>query len=181
MACSTTLSGIARDCSSSMGGIRKVALFDYSAKGNVFGTLDNEGAILAANSYTYFKPYSFKKNTGSMTSTLTVDGTNGTNYWTTEVALTFNRQELAKRLEIQALATGEVGALVQDSNGTWYTLGADEPVVVTASTANSGTAKSDGNNYQITLTDESVELPYIVNDKNETNITELSYINALFN
>lgn len=179
MACSTTLSGIARDCSSSKGGIRKVALFPYSYYGRIVTENGADGVALDVNAYAYMVPFNFRKNTSSLTSTLTVDAANGTNFWTSDLAMTFTRQELAKRVAVQSVVTAETGALVQDSNGEWYVLGSDAPVTCTAGTANSGTNATDGNNYQITLQDESNELPFIVADT-ETNKQALSYINGLF-
>lgn len=174
MACNITLSGITTDCTSSKGGIKKVALFPYSYLNSVVTFDDGVGtAYIEANAYTYCKPYSFKKNTGSMTSTATIDAANGTNYWTTELALQFAKMEASKRIEIQSLATGEVGALVNDSNGNWWVLGADEPVCATASTAQTGQSKSDGNFYNITLTDESNALPYPASGSGLAKIEEL--------
>lgn len=162
MACNNiTLSGIVNDCSSSMGGIKRVAMFPYSyLSACITETAPDGTAYLSSTAYTYCKPYTFRKNTGSMTSTATIDAANGTNYWSTELSLQFSKMEASKRIEIQSLVSGEVGVLVNDSNNKWWLLGKDEPVTVSAGTGQTGQSKSDGNFYNITLTDESVELPY---------------------
>ena len=52
--------------------------------------------------------------------------------------------------------------IVKDNNGVYWFLGYDEPVNATAGGGQTGQAKTDANQYTITLTDESHELPYEV-------------------
>ena len=181
MACSANLAGIKASCDSSMGGIKKVwmasvdditPVLDASAE-TITGLTITVGDDHTKTVADVFKGYNFKKNTASMTSTLNVDVANGTNYVSTELALTFLRQDTDKRIEMAALAVADCYVIALDSNGKYWYLGYDEPVYATAGSANSGTAKSDGNNYQITLTDESNSFPY--------EITSSEIIDALKN
>ncbi len=55
--------------------------------------------------------------------------------------------------------------IVKDANGKLWYLGYNEPVTATAGTGQTGTAATDGNNYQITLTDQSDTYPYEVDEK----------------
>lgn len=157
MACSKTLAGLPVSCDGSMGGVSKVWI---APKDDTATVTSASGKITAISNKADYKGYFFKKNTASMTSTATIDATNGTNFFTTELALVFNRLDADKRLEIQALVLSDVTVVVKDANGNFWYLGLDEPVNVSAAVAQTGTAKADGNNYQITLTDESMELPY---------------------
>lgn len=159
MACaSTTLNGIGRDCQgTSKGGVRNVYIAPVDGTENV--TITTEKVTDLSNK-AKFKKYYFKKGAASMTSTLNVDVQNGVNYVSTELNLTFTKMNTTKRIEISALSLADVMIVVEDSNGHFWLLGNNEPVTVTAATSQTGQAKTDGNFYQITFTDESDTFPY---------------------
>ena len=160
MACSITLKGIQKDCKHNIGGVRKIWIAAYT-KGTT--TVDSD-KITAITNVADFKGYDFTKNTASMTSTLNKDLTNGTSYVNTEVIVQFNRMETEKRIEVEALSIGDLQIIVLDNNGIYWFLGNDAPVEASAGTAQTGTAKSDGNFYNLTFTDESFEYPYEILD-----------------
>lgn len=158
--CNQTLAGITLDCSTSLGGIKTVYIANY---GDVEQPTVGEGGMITGitmSGGTKFKPYQFRKQTGSMTSTLTVDETAGVNYVSTELSLVFTKMETAKRVEMSALAVGQLAVIVEDSNGKYWYLGYDDYVSASAGGGNTGTAKGDGNNYTLTLKDESDTYPY---------------------
>ena len=70
------------------------------------------------------------------------------------------KMETSKRVAMVALVQSEAMAVVLDSNGKYWFLGYDNPLVVSAGTGETGTAKSDPNHYTVTLQDASVEYPY---------------------
>ena len=154
--CNQTLNGITLDCSHSLGGIKTVYIANYNDVTDIkynasTGTTSGEtytgdtitGITMASG--TYFQPYQFRKQTGSLTSTLTVDETAGVNYVSTELSLVFTKMETAKRLELSALSIGQLAVIVEDSNGTYWYLGKDDYVSATAGGAQTGVAKGDGN------------------------------------
>lgn len=158
MACNQTLSGLVKDCSPSMGGITEVLLAnreDISAVTAVSGKISEITMASSAK----FKRYTFARNTGSMTSTYTIDQASGVKYVTTDLLLQFNRMETAKRVEISALAVNDLVAIVKDANGIYWYLGYDEPVNASAGDGQTGTARGDANRYTITLQDNSKEMP----------------------
>lgn len=158
MACdSKVLRGIAIDCEQSMGGIKKVWLANYDATATVTVSTDKISAISNTADY---KVYNFKKNTATMTKTLNVDPANGINFVQTELVMQFTKMDTTKRVEIEALSLNGVSAIVLDSNGVYWYLGKDEAIYATAGSGQTGQAKTDGNFYSITLTDESVTWPY---------------------
>lgn len=167
MACFSLNGGIATDCENSMGGIKKVFLMDATVAATLSDAATTPQTITALEGTTASNTFefNFRKNTGSMTSTLTVDAANGVNFVSTALVLQFTRMEAAKRASIAALVKSEVKAVVVDSNGTAWLLGFDEPVSVTEGTGQTGQAKTDGNFYSLTLTDESKEFPYVVDSK----------------
>lgn len=141
-------------CIANLGGIKTVWLAEWK-EGVAAGA--TEGAISAIEGVTWTK-YPMRKNVASMTSTLN-NSTDGASYVTTELSLVFSRMDADKRASIQALALGEVMALVEDNNGFKWFLGADAPLTATAGAGETGTAMGDANRYTITLTDESKEYP----------------------
>lgn len=156
--CNQTLAGIQLDCATSLGGIKRVYIANY---GDVKALEESSDMItgITMNETAKFKPYNFRKQTGSMTSTLTVDETAGINYVSTEVSLVFTKMETAKRIELAALAIGQLAVIVEDSNGKFWYLGEDDYVSASAGGANTGTAKGDQNAYTLTLKDESDSFP----------------------
>ena len=163
MACSQVLNGIAADCQTNVGGVREVYIANYSDVTAI--EIDDSSnmikTITMADS-AKFKKYAFKKNTSSMTSTLNVDPANGVNFVQTDLALVFAKQETVKRMEIAKLSLGELRVIVLDANGKYWFLGQEEFVSATAGTAETGTNRTDGNRYSITLTDYSSSYPYEV-------------------
>lgn len=161
MACTQVLGGIPMDCQTSIGGIKEVYIANYdnivgvTVTDDIITEIEQDGAVV-------FKKYQFRKQTGSMTSTLNVDETTGVNYVSTELNLVFTKMETSKRIEVAALSIGQLAVIVKDSNNKYWYLGYNDYVSATAGSANSGTSKGDSNNYSITLKDESDSYPYEV-------------------
>lgn len=161
MACNSIKTFEYNPCIANLGGIKNVWLAEY-VEGVVTGEVGEDGLVSELKTTTWTK-YKMRKNVASMTSTLN-NSTDGASYVTTELALVFSRMDAAKRASIQALALGEVMAIVEDSNGELWLLGADAPLVATAGAGETGTAMADANRYTITLTDESKQFPYRLAD-----------------
>ena len=163
MACSQLLNGIAADCQTNVGGVREIYIANYSDVSAVeVDEVSNMIKTITMADSAKFKKYAFKKNTSSMTSTLNVDPTAGVNFVQTDLTVVFAKQETVKRMEIAKLSLGELRVIVLDANGKYWFLGQEEFVSATAGTAETGTNRSDGNKYTITLTDYSASYPYEV-------------------
>lgn len=158
MACSQTLNGISRDCANSMGGILEVLLAN---KVDISAITVTSGKVTAItmNSTAKFHKYQFAPETASMSSNFQVNAQNGTKYVQTDLLMVFNRMETAKRVEVMAMAQGELVAIVKDANGLYWFLGYDEPLALSAGDGLTGTARADRNGYSATLQDNSLELP----------------------
>jgi hypothetical protein len=173
MACNSIKVFEYNPCVANLGGIKTVWLAEYK-EGLIVrdgeGANVTDGEITALEGVTWTK-YPMRKNVASMTSTLN-NSTDGATYVTTELALVFSRMDADKRASIQALALGEVMALVEDNNGFRWFLGADAPLTATAGGGESGTAMSDANRYTITLTDESKEYPLPVSGSYKPTVSE---------
>lgn len=168
---SIALAGIAKDCSSSMGGIRVAYLARYEDVTSVTETEGKISAITLAASAKWYK-YQFRRNTGSLTSTYTAGSTEGDYYIQTDLAMVFHRMDTAKRIEAQALIQGEVVAVVEDANGKVWFVGKDTYLSVSAGTGETGTASGDQNAYTITLSTQSQEYPFELTDEAYTAVKE---------
>lgn len=158
MACTQTLSGLVKDCSPSMGGIVEVLLANAAEVTGVTVTSGKVTAITRKGEADFYK-YEFPRNTGSLSSNYTIDETTGARFVVSDLVLVFNRMDTAKRMEITALAQGELVAIVKDANGAYWYLGKDAPLTASAGDGLTGTARADRNGYSITLQDNSLELP----------------------
>lgn len=163
MSCNQILNGLARDCQPSMGGIVEAHAINKEYVAKIEETEGKISAITLEDSQK-FKSFYFNRNTGSMTSTYTLDPSTGVRYVTTDLVLQFNRMETAKRIEMTALAQNELVLIVKDANGKYWLLGKDEPVMATAGEGMTGTARGDRNGYGITLQDTSLEMPFEVDE-----------------
>ena len=117
MACSlNTLAGIAGSCESNQGGIIEVYINHFDQIDEVTVTSDKISAITLKSSGEKFHKYNFKRNTGSLTSTYTIDPVNGVNFVTSDLTLVFAKQDTVKRIEISALALDDLVVSVKDAN-----------------------------------------------------------------
>lgn len=164
MSCSITLAGLAKDCTPSLGGIVDVLLADRSKVNQPTVTDGKISSItpVTASAKPFYR-YSFRSGTCSLTSEGQIDAANGVNYVKSTLAMIFGKMETVKRSEVSALAQGGTCALVKDANGKWWYLGFDDEMLPAAYAGQTGTAKSDANNYTLSLEDNSQELPYEVN------------------
>ena len=161
MSCSQTLAGLAKDCTASMGGIKRVLLANQSDV-TAIAITTNVISTITMDTGKKFKEYNFRAGTGSMSSNWQVNVENGVSYVQTDLVMIFNRLQTAARVEVMAMAQADLYAIVEDMNGAYWFLGYDEPIYLSAGDALSGTARTDRSGYSVTLTDNSHALPYEV-------------------
>lgn len=165
MACNPqSFNGLKANCDANRGGVTVVYIANRSdVTGIELSTPKNDTiSSITMRDTTKFKAYHFKKGAASFTSTFTLDNANGVNFVTTVLSIDFAKMESSKRIEMQALALGEMAVIVLDANGTYWYLGYNEPVYASAGTGETGANRTDVNKYSIELTDESESLPYEV-------------------
>lgn len=166
---SQILTNIGLGCKDNMGGIKVVYIAEYDVAQPVYYLADSDDDITTAvydadKTASTWKKFEFRKGTSSMTSTVNVDDAAGTTFVQTDVALQFSKLDTTKRLAISALMFQNVAVIVKDQNDMYWGLGIDNPVTLTAGTANTGTAYGDVNGYNITLTDMSKYLPLTISE-----------------
>ena len=159
MACSKTLAGIGFECKDAVGGIVEAYIADINDVATITTVAEAVTAITMADAKKYHT-YKFRKQTGSVNSTINTDVNAGTTWYQTDVVLQFTKMETSKRVEISALATGQVSIIVKDSMGKYWLVGTKEsPAELTAGSTATGTALGDLNGYNITLSEMGAELP----------------------
>ena len=119
--------------------------------------VDIKNAALATGADKWVE-FSFRKNTCSAGSEMTLND-NGTYYWTNTLNMLFSKQDSAKRLAIQALASGDCSAIYQDGNGNYWMIGLDDPVNLSSASATTGTAVGDNNQYELAMSEEAAVMP----------------------
>lgn len=161
MACLATLTGIARDCLSNVGGVREVYIANKDDVASITITSDAVSGITMETGKT-FKRYYQKPGRASVTSTPQFNDANEYAGEQVTLSLSFPRQDATKRLEIAALSVAELCVIYGDGNGNYWLLGYDNPVVRSGGDAVSGQAVTDTNAYGIELQANENQLPYSV-------------------
>ena len=146
--------GQTRDCSDSLGGIVEVLI---SERDNITATTLENGEVTAItqSGATNFYRYELKKESGSLTSTATVDQTGGTSFYDNVAAFTINKMSAAKSNSIKMLLLARLFVIIKDNNGVYWALGNDNFAEGSSLVGQTGQAYGDPNQYQIELTDKS--------------------------
>lgn len=200
MACTSFLQGFTTSCGSNLASIKKIwvgafesATFTYNYQeapdGSTYPLVDADGyiidqdgnkiiesvesAVLGAASEAWVE-FGFRKNSSEMTSELTRND-NGSYYFTNAANLVFAKQDQVKRLALQATASGECAMVILDSNGKYWLIGSENPVIASTLSATTGTAVGDSNQYSITLSADEAYMPIPLDATNaQTIITALT-------
>lgn len=163
MSCLKTLKGIEMSCDPQLAGISEVWFGQYGEFNVVVTesahTVSNLTAASGATDAVLYH-YAFAKQTGSLTSTITIDEANGVRYYTNALTLQFNRLEAEKHVEIEALAAGQLIAIVHDLNDNYWFVGFDSYLSATEATAQSGQEFGSLNGYTLSMSAMSGHLPY---------------------
>tara|TARA_R110000772_G_scaffold54188_1_gene123678 strand:- start:212 stop:703 length:492 start_codon:yes stop_codon:yes gene_type:complete len=146
--------GQVRDCSDSLGGIVEVLI---SERDNITAFTEASGDISAItqSGATNFYRYELKKESGSLTSTATVDQTGGTSFYDNVAAFTINKMSAAKSNSLKMLMLARLFVIVKDNNNVYWALGADNFAEGSSLVGQTGQAYGDPNQYQIELMDKS--------------------------
>lgn len=154
----------ADDCLSSIGGIRKIYFALYDENMFTVGTSgEDENIVTAVKEDSEWFSYSFRRGTASFNSTVQV-GDNGANFVTTTISMSFSRMDSKKRAAVSALSKADTVALVEDMNGQVWALGHYDSITDAGSSAETGAAKTDANQFVINLTVDSDDFPLAVKE-----------------
>ena len=136
-------------CLSSVGGLRKVYLFQ-----DVTGTTETSGEISAIAGSGNAYAFELRKNGGSsLTETINNSLENGTLFYQQDLVMVFHKLDTAIRNQIKLLAQNRgIKVVVEDNNGNQFFLGEDfDGGYLASGTAATGVAFGDSSQYSITL------------------------------
>ena len=165
------LSSITTSCGSNIPSIKQMWIGNFGSVTPTYtyvtGVTDADGnqiiesvSGLALDSTTpeYWVEYAFRKNTCSASSEMTIND-NGSHYFTNALNMVFAKQDTNKRLNIEAVASGDCSAIYLDGNGKYWIMNLDAEVTLTTATANTGTAVGDSNQYELVLSQDAATMP----------------------
>ena len=193
MACTPKyLTSITTSCGSNLPSIKSLWIGQYDSASFTYtylqegsqNVVDDDGnpiieSVSGATLKEGSKPwviFNFKKNTGELTSEMTVND-NGSHYYTNGVNIVFARIDNSKRLSLEAVSSGECTMIVLDSNNQYWLIGAENSVAMTTLTATTGVAVSDSNAYNVTISaDEAHMSIFIDGDQAQTIISTLTTV-----
>lgn len=152
--CDITLAGVERDCTGSVGGVARVAIAPAGQIKDI--TVDPETGIITAITPVEgvtkpFLPYWQKKATAVFNTAYTPSDTSS-GLHQNDLAFQIQKMSAAHRAEYLKLVSGETLVLFKDNNGFWWLLGTpDLPAEATAGDGSTGTALTDFNGHNVTL------------------------------
>lgn len=163
MSCVSFTGGISNDCANNMGGVTKLYLTDFS---NIMSYTETGGTVSAISltSSSYFYEFKFNRNSASFTEDLVKSVEAGSALWDQKVSVKIPKRDVAKRNTLALLTVRDLGAVIKDSNGLYWYLGAQEGVYLSEQKSASGTKKEDGSSYDLTLQGYEVSQAFALSD-----------------
>lgn len=164
MACTQTLVNISRQCGKVRGGIMAAYVINQDKIGSITVT---DGAVTAitlaagaeADDGDGFYTYEFRPNTANFSTAANNDDAGRAQSYTTTITMEFPKMETAKRVALQALVETEAYMVVRDNNKKYWLFGYDSPIAPSVN-GDTGSTYTDNNQYTLTVTDNSLELPF---------------------
>lgn len=152
MPCTQTLAGIERDCNANRGGVLEVLLAIKSDVASITISQNKVSAVTMESGKCFYKYYQ-APGVAHLDEEAAIDQAAEARGVTQTLYLQMNRMSTAKRIEFNALLVNELIGIVKDANGVYWLVGdLDNPLLASAGASASGTAKTDANNYNVTLT-----------------------------
>lgn len=178
MSCIYTLNGIVQDCKNNTGGISAVIVANRSdvtmsqTTGGGY-TFVPKTQWTGSSHYLAFIPGS----NSTLTSTATVDKANGTNYVETVLQLQFNKQSTDSARALNKMISGDdLVFIVRDNNGELFIVGYSDGCYMSEGTSQTGTARTDGNYYQISFKCVEDDYPPLLDQSATENSTILQIV-----
>lgn len=174
MACNVTLTDITYSCDDiALGGLTKVYLLDKNALdattpevsvSNDVVTISPTGASLDVDGLVYSIEFNLKDGFSTFTDVKTIS--DGSVSAVPTITIELPKMSSANRDALEDLSSpnAEIVAFVETAAGTRHLVGFDYGLFVSTIDGAAGTARSDKNRYQITLTGEQVNLAYHITD-----------------
>ena len=158
MACDLTR-GFEVGCNDSIGG---VAEFWIANMPNDFAAAtDGSGEVtgLTGDGLSYYK-YECTNAQGAsstMNDNPTVNDQNGSSFFDQTATYVLNKMDKIKRNEVKMIARAKMSIIIKDNNGTYWLMGKENGVRLTAGENGTGTALGDRNGYSLSFQAQEFE------------------------
>jgi hypothetical protein len=161
MACSCILNEYVLACRDNIGGIQRVFIGCYDSD-VVFGlTASNEIISSSGATVSYYK-FEQEIETGSFIQNGQFSTENGTSFYEQVLEITLHKMDTVMRNRISTLGQGKWRVIVLDQRGTYWMMGFQNPVRVSAATPNLGKAYGDLNGAVMTFTGKEPEPAFVI-------------------
>ena len=158
MGCLLT-NGIARGCRDNTGGIKRVLITNktnidtISPEQGATGSPSDEGEITSVDMELGTQFFEFKPNklSSNWVENIQSNVQNGTIGYEQVLTLMFSKNEAEKRNQIKLMGQAEMVAIVEDYNNKYFMLGEVMGLELSGGSSASGTALTDMNGWNITL------------------------------
>lgn len=166
-----TLTGYAKGCDQSIGGIKKVFIVERAGL-NLTGmtvTLGEVSGLTYVNGFTGYT-YDFLKDNSNWTEPLVGDGVLTSVHFEPTITLVFRKMSKTLRNEIYEFTKGSLCAIIRDFNDVYWLVGSQRGLDLTASGGGqSGSKLEELNGYTIVL--KGIEpIPAYTVDINTVNV-----------
>lgn len=141
--------GYTLGCNDSTGGLNSIYIGNWSS--NTTYALDSKNVITGTTSGTTLYKFDLVRQTAGANETINSSVENGTNYYTQECTLVFNKMEAELRNQILLLVAATSIVVVEDNNNNFWLMGKTKGCNVTGGNAGTGTAFGDRNGYSLTI------------------------------
>lgn len=146
------LNGYTRGCDDSVGGIKKVVIFEHSGVTDFSVDVSGELTDLTLDAGTNAYTYEFLRDNSNYTDAMLGDGVASNISWQPTLNMIFRKNSLNLVQEIYELSKNYLVAVVEDNNGEYWTLGLDRGLMMAASAgSSSGNIFEDANNLTVLL------------------------------
>ena len=147
-------------CKSNVGGLRNMYVGNFTASMYDAMTItDDEITALAASVNVYKFELRGENNTFDEANENSRD--NGTSFWTQTASIAIKKQDKLTQVQLKLLSYGRPHVILEDYNGNFRILGAQNGCEIAVSTATGG-AMGDMNGYTLAIEGKELSMAYFV-------------------
>jgi hypothetical protein len=150
MSCLLT-SGWSKGCKDNAGGLKTILLANKSEVSSFTSATGSVSAITMGATTSVWYEFEPNKMSSNWVENVQANIQNGVIGYEQVLTMIFAKNEAAKRNQVHLLGQGEVYAIVIDYNNNYFLLGEFNGLELTGGNSSSGTALTDLNGWQLTL------------------------------
>lgn len=160
MAC-PIITEILENCDNNIGGVLEAGFADSEGLTVTVDPVTN--VITSLTTPNTFVRFQFKRNISTLTSESAINLENGSTFYNNKLALKLHKLDALKSKSIESLGAGQrdLAILTKDATNKWWLT---TPAQLTVAKNSTGTAKADGQMYELEFNSEELTMPRRVDD-----------------